>query len=204
MNAARELRVSAWAIRNPVPVTVLFLAAVLAGAIAFFGLPIRNYPNIDFPIVKITITRSGAAPSEMENQVTRPLENALAGMSNVDTIFSNVSQGTSLTQIEFNLDQDPQKAADDVRSKVDQLRNDLPRDIDPPVVERREFDDQSILTYAVADPAMSTSQLSWFIDDTLSQALPRRRRAWGRSSELAASTAKSMSCSTRYASPPMG
>jgi HAE1 family hydrophobic/amphiphilic exporter-1 len=171
VNATRELRISAWAIRNPVPVTVLFLAAVLAGVVAFFGLPIKNYPNIDFPIVKITITRSGAAPSEMESQVTRPLENALAGMSNVDSIFSNVSQGSSLTEIEFTLGQDPQKVADDVRSKVDQIRNDLPRDIDPPVIERREFDDQSIITYAVADPAMSASQLSWFIDDTMTRAL---------------------------------
>ena len=171
MNAARELRISAWAIRNPVPVSVLFLAAVLAGVVAFFGLPIKNYPNIDFPIVKVTITRSGAAPTEMESQVTRPLENALAGMSNVDSILSNVSQGKSLTQIEFNLGQDPQKVADDVRSKVDQIRNDLPRDIDPPVVERREFDDQSIITYAVADAGMSPAQLSWFIDDTVVRAL---------------------------------
>ncbi|HLZ82509.1 MAG TPA: efflux RND transporter permease subunit, partial [Caulobacteraceae bacterium] len=166
MNPDRELRISAWAIRNPIPVAVLFLAAVLAGAVAFFSLPIKNYPNIDFPIVKVTVTRSGAAPTDMEAQVTRPLENALAGMANVDSIFSNVSQGMSLTQIEFTLDQDPQKVADDVRSKVDQVRNDLPRDIDPPVIERREFDDQSIMTFAVANPGMSSAQLSWFIDDT--------------------------------------
>ncbi|MDB5481842.1 MAG: efflux transporter permease subunit [Caulobacteraceae bacterium] len=171
MNAARELRISAWAIRNPIPVTVVFVAAVVAGSLTFFGLPIKNYPNIDFPIVKISITRSGAAPSEMESQVTRPLENALAGMSNVDSIFSNVSQGASLTQVEFALGEDPQKVADDVRSKVDQIRNDLPRDIDPPVIERREFDDQSIMTYAVAAPGMSASQLSWFIDNTLARAL---------------------------------
>ena len=171
MTTSRELRLSAWAIRNPIPVAVLFVAAVLAGAVAFFALPIKNYPNIDFPIVKVTITRSGAAPSEMESQVTRPLENAMAGMSNVGSIFSNVSQGVSLTQVEFTLGQDPQKVADDVRSKVDQIRNDLPRDIDPPVIERRTFDDRSIITYAVADPAMSEAQLSWFIDNTLARVL---------------------------------
>jgi HAE1 family hydrophobic/amphiphilic exporter-1 len=171
VTVSRGLGISAWAIRNPIPVTLLFLVAVLAGAVADIGLPIKNYPNIAFPIVKVTITRSGAAPSEMESQVTRPLENALAGMSNVDTILSNVSEGKALTQIEFNLDQDPQKAADDVRSKVDQLRNQLPRDIDPPVIERREFDDRSILTYAVTDPALSDAQLSWFVDDTISRAL---------------------------------
>jgi HAE1 family hydrophobic/amphiphilic exporter-1 len=171
VNVSRGLRISAWAIRNPIPVALLFVAAVLAGAIANVGLPIKNYPNIDFPIVKVTITRSGAAPSEMEAQVTRPLENVLAGMSNVNTILSDVSEGKSLTQVEFNLDQDPQKAADDVRSKVDQLRNQLPRDIDPPMVERREFDDRSIMTFAVTNPAMTEAQLSWFIDDTISRSL---------------------------------
>ena len=171
MKATREPPISAWAIRNPIPVAVLFVAAVLAGAVAYFGLPIKNYPNIDFPVVEVTVTRSGAAPAEMESQVTRPIENAVAGLSNVESIFSDVSQGTSVTQVQFDLGQDPQKVTDDVRSKVDQVRNDLPRDIDPPIVERRDFDDQSIITYAVSAPRMSAADLSWFIDNTLARAV---------------------------------
>ena len=171
MNVTRELRISAWAIRNPIPVAVLFLALVLTGAVAYLGLPIKNYPNIDFPIVQVTVTRSGAAPAEMESQVTRPIENAIAGIPGVESIFSNVSQGVSSTQVEFVLGENLQKATDDVRSKIDQIRNDLPRDVDPPVVQQRDFDDQSILTYAVSAPTLSSAQLSWFIDDTLARTL---------------------------------
>jgi len=171
-NAIRELRISAWAIRNPIPVAVLFIAAVLTGVVAYFGLPIKNYPNIDFPDVQVTVTRSGAATAEMENQVTRPIENAVAGLSNVEQIFSDVSQGSSSTEIEFTLGQDPQKATDDVRSKIDQIRNDLPRDIDPPIIQRLDFDgNQSTMTYAVSAPRMSQAELSWFIDNTIARTL---------------------------------
>jgi HAE1 family hydrophobic/amphiphilic exporter-1 len=171
MSEDQAPRISAWGIRNPIPVAVLFIGAVLAGVVCYLGLPIKNYPNIEFPIVQVTVTRSGAAPVDMESQITRPVENAMAGLSNVDTIFSQVSQGSTITQIEFQLGQDPQKVADDVRSKVDQIRNTLPRDIDPPIVERRDFDDQAIITYAVSAPAMSVSDLSWFIDNTMARAL---------------------------------
>src|SRR3546814_13565851 len=74
-----SFRVSAWAIRNPIPVVSLFLALTLAGLVAYLQLPIKQFPNIDFPIVTVTVTQSGAAPSEVENQITRSIENALTG-----------------------------------------------------------------------------------------------------------------------------
>jgi len=173
--ATPQLRVSAWAIRNPIPITVLFIALILAGLASYMALPIKYYPNIQFPAVQVTVTRNGAAPAEMESQIARPIENSLAGLSNVQSIASTITQGSSSTMIQFNLGTDLQKATDDVRSKVDQVRNDLPRDIDPPIVQRIEFEDQPIITYAVAAPAKSKADLSWFIDDSLSrtlQALP--------------------------------
>jgi HAE1 family hydrophobic/amphiphilic exporter-1 len=171
MTGPRRFAVSAWAIRNPIPIAVLFIAAVLAGLVAYSGLPIKNYPNIEFPAVLVSVTRSGAAPAEMESQIARPVENALAGLSNVDSIASTVTQGSSSTLIQFQLGQDLQKATDDVRSKVDQIRNDLPRDIDPPITQRLEIDEQPIVTYAVTDPSMSEPDLSWFIDNTISRKL---------------------------------
>ena len=171
MNGERRFAVSAWAIRNPIPVVVLFIAAVLAGLVSYAGLPIKNYPNIEFPAVLVSVTRSGAAPDEMESQVARPLENALAGLSNIDSIDSTVTEGSSSTFIQFQLGQNLQKATDDVRSKVDQIRNTLPRDIDPPVTQRLEVDEQPIVTYAVSNPAMSETELSWFIDNTISRKL---------------------------------
>ncbi|MGA0602742.1 efflux RND transporter permease subunit [Caulobacter sp. KR2-114] len=169
-----ELRISAWAIRNPTPVAVLFIALVVAGLFSYFQLPVKNFPNVEFPAVSVTVTRSGAAPAEMETQVARPIENALSGLSNVVTIASSVNQGESTTVIQFELGQDLQKATDDVRSKVDQTRAELPRDVDPPIVQRLEIDDQPIISYAVVAPNMSEQDLSWFIDNTLTRVLQAR------------------------------
>src|SRR3546814_1131670 len=90
-----SFRVSAWAIRNPIPVVSLFLALTLAGLVAYLQLPIKQFPNIDFPIVTVTVTQSGAAPSEVENQITRPIENALTGIAGVKHVTSTVTLGTS-------------------------------------------------------------------------------------------------------------
>ena len=164
-SGGRELRISAWAIKNPIP------AAVIAGLFSYFALPIKAFPNIEFPAVLIQVTRNGAAPAEMESQVTRPVENALTGLSNVETINSTVGLGSSLTIIQFHLGQDPQKITEDVRSKIDQIRNTLPREVDPPVVERLDVEDNSIISYAVSAPNMSEADLSWFIDNNLSRVL---------------------------------
>ncbi len=171
MSANRELRVSAWAIRNPIPIAILFIAAVLAGLVSYNSLPVKNYPNIEFPAVMVMVTRAGTAPAEMETQITRPIENALAGLPNIQSLASTVTQGSSTTLIQFELGQNLQKVTDDVRSKVDQVRNNLPREIDPPVVRRLDFDDQPIITYAVSAPALSEAALSWFIDNSLARTL---------------------------------
>ncbi len=164
-------RISAWAIQNPVPVAVLFIALILAGMVSYTGLPIKQFPNVQFPMVSVTVTQNGAAPSEMETQITRPIEDAMAGISNAKNIYSTVSQGVSTTNIEFELGEDLQKKTDDVRSRVEQTRAVLPQGIDQPTVTRVELDSQPILTYAVEAPAMSDTELSWFIDDTVSRSL---------------------------------
>ena len=166
-----RVRISAWAIKNPVPVAVLFIALVLAGLFAYTGLPIKQYPNVSFPVVAVTVTESGAAPDQMETQVTRPVEDAMSGIANVRNIQSTVTEGVSTTSMEFELGEDLQKKTDEVRQRVAQVRAQLPRDIDEPVVQRVEIEDRPILTYAVAAPGMSDQDLSWFVDDTVSQTL---------------------------------
>ncbi|MBO9543153.1 efflux RND transporter permease subunit [Caulobacter sp.] len=166
-----ELKISAWAIKNPIPVAVLFLALMIAGFGCYLTLPIKQFPNVEFPAVTVTVTQSGAAPGEMETQVTRPIEDAVAGISNVKTIRSSVVQGASTTTIEFNLGEDLQKVTDEVRSKVDQTRSILPREVDEPIVQRLEITSAPIITYAVSAPNMSSTELSWFIDDTVTRAL---------------------------------
>ena len=164
-------QISAWAIKNPVPVAVLFLALVLAGMISYAGLPVKQFPNITFPLVTVTVTENGAAPAQMETQITRPVEDALAGISNVEDIQSSVNQGVSVTSIQFEMGEDLQKKTDEVRSAMDGIRAQLPRDIDEPIIKRVEIDSAPILTYAVNAPGMSDTDLSWFVDDTVARGL---------------------------------
>ncbi len=166
-----KFRVSAWGIRNPIPVVVLFAALTLAGLLAYARLPIKQYPNIDFPAVTVTVTQSGAAPAQMETQITRPVENAIAGISNVKHVSSSVTLGASITTIQFELGTEMQKATDDVRTAVDQVRVNLPVGIDPPRVQRVDITSAPILTYAVSSPKLSPQDLSWFVDDTVGRAL---------------------------------
>ena len=166
-----KLRISAWAIRNPLPVALLFIALTLGGWFSFNHLPIREYPNITFPAVTVGVTQSGAAPSEMQNQITRPVEDAVASIPGVKHLYSAVSLGISNTTIEFNLGTDLQKATDQVRTAVDRVRVQLPPGIDPPLVQRVDANSQSILIYAVSSPTLSPVQISWFVDNTVSRAL---------------------------------
>ena len=164
--------ISAWAIRNPVPVALLFIGLLIAGMIAYSGLAVKQFPNIQFPVVAVTVTQSGAAPGEMETQITRPIEDAMSGITGVKNIQSVVTQGVSTTSIQFEMGEDLQKKTDEVRAKTDQTRQILPRDIDEPTVTRVEIDDAfPIITYAVEAPTMSDEQLSWYVDDKIAREL---------------------------------
>jgi HAE1 family hydrophobic/amphiphilic exporter-1 len=173
-HATRELRISAWAIQNPTPVALLFVALVLVGLGAYFTLPVKNYPNVEFPLVQVIVTQSGAAPSQLKTQVTRPVEDAVSGITDIQSIRSTVTQGASVTAIEFAIGTNMIKATDDVRAKVEAVRAQLPREIDPPTVERFDFDSNPIVTYAVA-PApgvtLSAADLSWIVDNDIARDL---------------------------------
>jgi len=165
------LRISAWGITHPIPVALLFIVAVLAGLISYLQLPIKNFPNIEFPLVAVDVTRAAAAPGDLETQITRPVENAMAGLTNVESISSVVTEGESITDIQFTLGTDLQKATDDVRTRMDQIRNQLPNDIDPPRVQRIEAGNQPIAEYAVSATDVSETDLSWLIDNTIARSL---------------------------------
>ncbi len=166
-----SVQVSAWAIRNPIPVVLLFILLTVAGVVAYLQLPVKQFPNVAFPIVTVTVTQNGAAPSEIENQITRLVENAVTSVAGVKHISSTATLGTSSTVIEFDLHSDMQKAADDVRTAIERTRVQLPPGIDPPTVQRVDLDSQPILTYAVSAQGMTANDLSWFIDNTVSRAL---------------------------------
>ena len=164
-------RISAWAIRNPVPVALMFIALTIAGLVAYPTLLIKHFPNITFPADVVIVTQNGAAPAEVENQISRPIENAMAGIQNVKHIQTTATLGSSVTLVEFELGTDMQKATDDVRTAVDSTRPNLPPTIDPPQVQRVSIDAAPILTYAVSSRSLSGVDLSWFVDDTISRTL---------------------------------
>ncbi len=173
-SSTRQLRVSAWAIRNPTPVALLFIALVIAGLLSYVSLPIKNYPDVDFPVVIVTITQSGASPAQLKTQVTKPVEDAVATEPDIEAIASDVTQGVSSTRIQFNMGTNMLKATDDIRAKIDEVRAQLPHGIDPPTVTRFDFSDQPIDTYAVsAAPgrSLSDAQLSWIVDNDVARTL---------------------------------
>lgn len=163
--------ISAWSIRKPVPTIVLFLVLTVMGLATFPFLGIDATPNIDVPSVSITVTQIGADPSELESQVTKKVEDAVAGLGNIDHITSTVNDGFSNTQVDFVLGTDSDRATNDVRNAVAQIRQDLPEDINDPVVERLDFVGGSIMSYAVASPQRSVEELSDLVDRTISRAL---------------------------------
>ncbi|MBX9740983.1 MAG: efflux RND transporter permease subunit [Beijerinckiaceae bacterium] len=166
-----SLNISAWSIRNPIPPIVLFTVLMLLGVVSFFKLPITRFPNIDVPIVSITVTQAGAAPTELESQVTKKIEDAVAGVQGVKHITSAVSEGSSATTIEFRLETNSDRALNNVKDAISKVRADLPRSIDEPIVQRVDIAGLPIVTYAVAAPAMTIEQLSWFVDDVVARSL---------------------------------
>ena len=121
------MNISAWSIRHPVPSLVLFLVLLVLGVTSFQSLPVTRFPNIDVPIVQARIYQSGAAPSELETQVTKRVEDAIAGVNGVKHITSAVTEGSSVTTVEFRLEIDPDRALNDVKDAVQRIRTDLPR-----------------------------------------------------------------------------
>ncbi|HEX2524755.1 MAG TPA: efflux RND transporter permease subunit [Geminicoccus sp.] len=169
------MNVSAWSIRKPMPSIVLFAVLTLLGIYTFQNLSITRFPNIDVPVVSVTITQSGAAPSELESQVTKRVEDAVANLTGVKHVTSTITDGSSVTAIEFRLEVDPDRALNDTKDAVAKIRQDLPRGIDEPITQSIDVAGQAILTYAAVAPAMTLEQLSWYSDDTtrkLLQGLP--------------------------------
>jgi HAE1 family hydrophobic/amphiphilic exporter-1 len=166
-----SIRISAWAIRDPIPVSVLFIGLLLAGALAYLRLPVKALPDTSFPIVAVNVIQTGAAPSELEGEVTQPVENAVAGIAGVKNVFSSVSLGASVTTVEFEIGEDEQRATDQVRAAVDRIRADLPRAIEQAIVERVDVDAFPVATYAVASDRLTEVELSWLVDDRIARRL---------------------------------
>jgi len=147
--------ISAWSIRTPVPSLVLFMVLIALGYVSFGELAVTRFPNIDVPIVQVRVYQSGAAPSELEVQVTKKIEDAIAGVNGVKHQTSAVTEGSSITTIEFRLEVNQDRALNDVKDAIARIRAELPRTIDEPIVTRIEIEGLPIVTYAARAAGMT-------------------------------------------------
>jgi len=163
--------ISAWSIRNPVPSLVLFAALTLAGFVSFMRMNVNQNPEITFPAVFVSISQPGAAPTELETQVTQKVEAAVRNLEGVDEINSTVSEGNSGTFVQFSIETPVDRATTDVRDAISQIRGNLPEGIIEPQVIRAQINGGSIANYSVEATDMTMEQLSWFVQNTVSRRL---------------------------------
>jgi multidrug efflux pump len=147
-------------IRRPVFATVMSLLILLVGAVAFQGLTVREYPQIDEPTVSVSTTFGGASSEVVESQVTKVLEDSLSGIEGVDVITSSSRPERSQITVRFALSRDPDSAAADVRDKVSRVRQRLPQGIDEPVIAKVEADAFPVVWLALSSDTHNALQLS--------------------------------------------
>lgn len=136
---------SSWSIKNPVPTIVTFLILGIVGIISFLTLGIDETPNIDVPVVIVSATQRGVSPTELETQVTKKIEDAVANLDGIDDLSSTITDGSSRTVINFDLGVDSDRAINEVRNAVSQVRPELPQDIDEPSVTKLQFQGEVLL-----------------------------------------------------------
>lgn len=164
-------KISAWSIRNPVIPLVFFTALLFAGILSFVRMDVVNNPDIEFPAVNVSISQPGAAPTEIENQITQRVESAVRSINGVNSINSTASEGNSNTTIEFEVGTDVNDAVAEVKNAVDTVRGSLPDGILEPRVSKIEVAGGFLGIFAVEADDMTIEQLSWFIDDSVAKRL---------------------------------
>nr|WP_310522211.1 efflux RND transporter permease subunit [Polymorphobacter sp.] len=163
--------ISSWSIKNPVPPIVLFAMLTLAGIVSFMSMDINDNPDIDFPAAQVIVNQPGAAPAEMETQVTQRVEAAVRGISGVDEITSYVSEGQSRTSVQFAIGTPVDRGVNDVRDAIANIRSDLPQGILQPQVQRMDISGGPIAYISVEAVDMTLEELSWFVDNTVAKRL---------------------------------
>jgi len=163
--------ISAWAIRHPITPIVLFVVLFFLGAVAFIRLPINLNPDISFPIVNVEVAQPGAAPTEMETQIAQKIEGSISSIGNVRNITTWIIEGSTSISVEFEIGTPIDRAVTDVRDAVAKVRNDLPQGIQEPLVTRVNVDGGAFAYYAVTTTSFTPTELSWFIDNTVTKRL---------------------------------
>jgi len=166
-----NLNVSSWSIRNPVAVTLLFVPLTLAGLAGFAAMKVQNFPDIDFPVVTVTAVLPGASPAQLETDVARKIEDALASVQGLKHVTAVLGDGTARITAEFRIGKPVQAAMDDVRDAVARMRAELPADLEDPIIEKLELASTPVTTMTVSSSLRDDAALSWLVDGEVTRRL---------------------------------
>jgi multidrug efflux pump subunit AcrB len=165
------MNLSTWSIRHPVPSLMLFVLLCMAGLIGFQSMKVQNFPDLDLPTIQVQVSLPGATPNQLETDVARKLENAIAPLQGLKHISTKISDGAVSITAEFRLEKPVQEALDEVRSAVQTSRTDLPADLREPVISKLNLAGTPVLAYTIASSTLDEEALSWFVDKELSKRL---------------------------------
>ncbi|HEY8559077.1 MAG TPA: efflux RND transporter permease subunit [Pyrinomonadaceae bacterium] len=157
-------------VHRPVFATVIVMFLTVVGGFSFFTLGVDRFPKIDLPTISISTSNQGAAPAEIETEVTDIIEGAVNTVPGIDEMRSSSSRGSSNVTITFNLEKNPDQAYQEIQQKISTVVNRLPETADPPVVRKSDPDSQPVLIYAISAPAdMNLVQLNDFVETNIQE-----------------------------------
>jgi multidrug efflux pump subunit AcrB len=163
------MNVSTWCIKNPVPAIMFFILLTLTGVWSFMTMKVQNFPDLELPTITVVASLPGAAPAQMESEVARKIENAVATVQGIKHIYTKVSDGGATITAEFRLEKSTQEALDEVRSAVASVRADLPADVRDPIVNKLNLSGAPVLAFTVNSKRLDPEALSWLVDDELTK-----------------------------------
>lgn len=165
------MNISEWAIKRPVATILFFLIITLIGSFSYTKLQIDENPKVDFPIVVVTVAQIGASPTELETDVTKKVEDALVSLTGINHVTSTITDGASVTAIEYKIGFPIETALNDVRDAIAKIRQTLPQDINEPIINHPNFSGEPFATYSISSEKRSIEELSRLIDDNIGRQL---------------------------------
>jgi multidrug efflux pump subunit AcrB len=150
---------------------VFSIILLVLGWVSFTKLAVTRLPSADIPVISVAVSQFGAAPAELESQVTKTIEDGVSGVEGVRHISSSITDGLSLTTIQFALETNTDRALNDVKDAVTRVRANLPQNVNEPLIQRVDVIGLPIVTYAAISPGKTPEQLSYFVDDVVKRAL---------------------------------
>lgn len=165
------MNISAFFIRHPIPGLLLFILLSIAGFFGFSKMTVKLFPDIDVPIVVVTVPVPGGAPEQLENDVARKIEDKLASLTGLNHLFTTLVDHAVTIIAEFRIEKPVQEAVDDVRSAVNEVRSDLPASAENPIITKMNINEQPLFIYTITSSELDAGELSWYIDNDLTKAL---------------------------------